>query len=100
MIKISAVVITQNEERNIGRCIDSIIPVADEIVVIDSYSIDRTKEICLQKGVRFIERQFVGFIEQKNFGITQASNDIILSLDADEYLSDELIKSIHEVKEN
>ncbi len=100
MIKISAVIITQNEERNIGRCIDSILPVADEIVVIDSFSIDRTKEICLQKGVRLIERQFVGFIEQKNFGITQASHDIILSLDADEYLSDELIKSILEVKEN
>lgn len=100
MIKISAVIITQNEERNIGRCIDSILPVADEIVVIDSFSIDRTKEICLQKGVRFIDRQFVGFIEQKNFGITQASHDIILSLDADEYLSDELIKSILEVKEN
>ncbi len=100
MVKISAVIITYNEEQNISRCIDSIASVVDEIVVVDSYSKDRTKEICLQKGARFIERRFTGFIEQKNFGITQSSYDVILSLDADEYLSEELNKSILAVKES
>ena len=58
MVKISGVIITYNEERNIARCIDSILPVVDEIVVVDSFSKDRTKEICLAKGARFIENPF------------------------------------------
>jgi heptosyltransferase-3 len=100
MVKISAVIITQNEERNIGRCIDSIISVADEIVVIDSYSTDLTCEIALEKGARVVKHPFKSHIDQKNFAITQASNDVVLSLDADEYLSDGLTKSILEVKES
>ena len=100
MVKISAVVITYNEERNIGRCIDSLNRVADEIVVIDSYSKDRTKEICIEKGVRVVQHPFKSHIDQKNFAVTQATCDIVLSLDADEYLSDRLTKSILEVKEN
>jgi glycosyltransferase involved in cell wall biosynthesis len=98
MVKISAVIITYNEERNIGGCIDSLLPVADEIVVVDSFSKDRTKEICLSKGVRFIEHPFTAHIDQKNFAIAQASYDYILSLDGDEYLSDELLRSVQEVK--
>jgi heptosyltransferase III len=100
MVKISAVVITYNEERNIGRCIDSLFHVADEIVVIDSFSKDRTKEICLEKGVRVVEHPFKSHIDQKNFAVTQAIHDVVLSLDADEYLSEELVKGILEVKEN
>jgi heptosyltransferase III len=100
MVKISAVVITYNEERNIGRCIDSLFHVADEIVVIDSFSKDRTKEICLEKGVRVVEHPFKSHIDQKNFAVTQAIYDVVLSLDADEYLSEELVKRILEVKEN
>lgn len=99
MIKISAVVITYNEERNIGRCIDSLFQVADEVVVIDSFSKDKTKEICLAKGVRFVEHPFKSHIDQKNFAVTQAIYDVVLSLDADEYLSDELAKGILDVKE-
>jgi heptosyltransferase III len=100
MVKISAVVITYNEERNIGRCIDSLFHVADEIVVIDSFSKDRTKEVCLEKGVRVVEHPFKSHIDQKNFAVTQAIHDVVLSLDADEYLSEELVKGILEVKEN
>jgi heptosyltransferase III len=99
MVKISAVVITYNEERNIGRCIDSLFQVADEIVVIDSFSKDKTREICLEKGVKFFENPFNNYSDQKNFGITKTTNDIVLSLDADEYLSEELIKSILKAKE-
>ena len=98
MVKISAVIITYNEEKNITRCIDSVFAVADEIVVIDSYSKDRTKEICLAKGVIFIEHNFRSHIDQKNFAITQSTYHHILSLDADEYLSPELTQSILEVK--
>ncbi|MFM8832897.1 MAG: glycosyltransferase, partial [Cytophagales bacterium] len=57
MIKLSVVIITFNEEKNIGRCIDSVVPVADEILVVDSFSTDNTKKICLEKGVRFLQHQ-------------------------------------------
>ncbi len=100
MIKISAVIITYNEEKSISRCIDSAREVADEVVVLDCYSEDATKEICLSKGVRFYENEFLGFAKQKNEVINFASYDYILSLDADEYLSEELIKSILEIKES
>ncbi len=100
MVKISAVIITYNEEKNIARCIDSLLPVADEIVVIDSFSKDRTKEICLTRGVRIVEHAFRNHIDQKNYAVAQAMNTCILSLDADEYLSPELTKSIKEVKNN
>lgn len=99
MVKISAVIITYNEEKNISRCIESVRPVADDIVVIDSFSKDKTKLICAEKGVRFIEHTFIGHIEQKNFAVTQAIHDYVLSLDADEYLSEDLTKSILKVKE-
>ncbi|MBS1543303.1 MAG: glycosyltransferase [Bacteroidetes bacterium] len=99
MVKISAVIITYNEEKNISRCIDSVMAIADDIVVIDSYSKDRTKEICLAKGVRFVEHPFRSHIDQKNFAVTQARYDHVLSLDADEYLSPELTQSILRVKE-
>jgi len=99
MIKISAVIITLNEERNIQRCISSLQHIADEIVVIDSYSHDRTKEICLANNIRFIEHQWQGYGNTKNFGNQQAVNDFILSIDADEALSDDLRNSILKIKE-
>lgn len=97
---ISVVIITFNEERNIGRCLASILDVADDIVVVDSFSTDKTKEICENYGVRFIEHAFEGHIEQKNWAIAQAQYPHILSLDADEALDDTLKKSILKVKEN
>lgn len=98
MHKISAVIITFNEEKYIGQCIRSANEVADEIVVVDSYSTDRTKEICISLGVRFIEHPFTGYRDQKNFALDQAKYDYVLALDADEALSPELVKSIHAVK--
>lgn len=100
MIKISAVIITYNEERNIARCIESIISVVDEIVLIDSYSTDRTCDIALERGARVVKHPFKSHIDQKNYAVTQTSHDVVLSLDADEYLSEELTKSILAVKEN
>jgi glycosyltransferase involved in cell wall biosynthesis len=100
MIKLSVVIITFNEERNIARCLESVRAVADEIVVVDSFSKDRTKEICLSYGAKFVEHAFEGHIQQKNWAITQASNPIVLSLDADEALDQNLIASILEVKKN
>ncbi|MBK5278241.1 MAG: glycosyltransferase family 2 protein [Bacteroidia bacterium] len=100
MTKISAIIITYNEEENIGRCIDSLIPVADEILIVDSYSKDKTKEECVKRNVRFIEHPFIGHVEQKNYALENATYDHVISLDGDEYLSEELAQSILKVKEN
>ena len=99
-IQLSVVIITYNEEKNIARCIDSVKKIADDIVVIDSFSTDKTKEICLEKNVRFIEHKFEGHIQQKNWAITQAEFPHILSLDADEAPDETLQKSILKIKEN
>lgn len=98
MIRLSAVIITLNEERNIGRCLASLKGIADEIVVVDSGSLDRTKEICISAGAKFIVHGFEGYIQQKNFALTQCSFDHILAVDADEALSPELQKSIVALK--
>jgi glycosyltransferase involved in cell wall biosynthesis len=98
MIKLSVVIITLNEERNIGRCLESIKEIADEIVVVDSGSTDATKEICLKHNAKFISHPFEGHIEQKNYAQSQCQYDYILSIDADEALSPELAKSISEIK--
>jgi len=100
MNKISAVVITYNEEKNISRCLNSLIDVADEIVVVDSFSTDKTEEICKQYNVRFFKNEFKGYGEQKKFAVNLCTYDYILSLDADEALSDELKNEIHKIKEN
>lgn len=100
MTKLTVTVITFNEEKNIDRCLKSVKDVADEIVVVDSLSTDKTKDICLSHGVKFIEQPFLGHIQQKNFAVMQADNMFILSLDADELLSNELKKSILEEKQN
>jgi len=100
MPKISAVILTYNEEKNIERCLLSIKDLTDDIVIVDSFSTDSTKKICENFNLRFIEHEFIGYIEQKNWAITKAKHPYILSLDADEALSDELIKSIQQVKEN
>jgi glycosyltransferase involved in cell wall biosynthesis len=99
MINISAVVITYNEENSIGRCLKTLKAVADEIIVVDSFSKDNTKAICAAEDVTFVEHAFEGHIQQKNFALTQTSYELVLSLDADEYLSDELIQSIKNIKQ-
>ena len=98
MKKISATIITLNEEDKIRQCLESLQGVADEIVVVDSLSTDNTKSICDEFGVKFVEQKWLGYSEQKNLANNLASHDWILSIDADEVLSDELKKSILKIK--
>src|SRR5689334_20279058 len=98
MVKISGVIITYNEEKNISRCVDSLKEVCDEVVVLDCFSTDRTREICEEKDIKFYQKEFLGFANQKNAVVALATNDYVLSLDADEYLSSELTQSILRVK--
>jgi glycosyltransferase involved in cell wall biosynthesis len=90
--------ITFNEEHNIGRCIDSVKKVADEIIVLDSYSTDQTVEIARCGGAIVHQEKFRGYIGQKNWAMQLASYNYILSLDADEALDDKLVASILEAK--
>ena len=99
METISAVIITFNEEKNIGRCLQSLQGVADEVIVVDSGSTDKTEEICRQYGAKIICQKWLGYGAQKNFANTFAQHNYILSLDADEALSDTLKKSILEIKQ-
>ncbi|MDR3351075.1 MAG: glycosyltransferase family 2 protein [Prevotellaceae bacterium] len=99
MEKISAIIITFNEERNILRCLQSLDGIADEIIVVDSFSTDSTPDICRQQGkVRFLEHAFEGYVEQKNWALDKAAYPFALSLDADEALSEELRKTILGIK--
>lgn len=99
-MKISVVIITYNEERNILRCLDSVAEIADEVIVVDSFSTDRTEAICREKGARFVRNPWPGYGAQKNFGNQLAGNDWILSLDADETISLDLRSSIVGIKDN
>ena len=99
-MRLSVVIITFNEEKNIGRCIDSVKNVADEIIVVDSCSTDKTAEISQNKGAKLILQPFLGYVEQKNFALEAASNDFVLSLDADEALDQQLETSILEEKKD
>ena len=99
-IQLSVVIITYNEEKNIQRCLSSVLPIADDVVVIDSFSTDKTKQICIENNIRFVEHQFDGHIEQKNWALTQARYNYVLSLDADEVLTPELQKAIQHIKNN
>ncbi len=99
-VSLSVVIITYNEEKNIERCLDSVQAIADEIVVVDSFSEDKTRQICEAKGVKFVEHIFEGHLEQKNWAITQASYPHVLSLDADEALDEKLQESIAQLKDN
>lgn len=99
MDKISAIIITLNEERNIGRCLDSLQAVADEVIVVDSGSTDRTEAICRQAGVRFVHHDWAGYDGQKNFANSLAAHPWTLSIDADEALSTELRSSLLRMKE-
>lgn len=100
MQPLSVVIITYNEQHNIGRCIESVKALADEIIVLDSYSTDNTVEIARGLGAIIYREKFRGYIGQKNFAMQLASHNYILSLDADEALDDELSASILQAKEN
>ncbi len=100
MLKLSVVIITHNEEKNIERCLRSVQAVADEIIVLDSFSTDGTQDICAKFNVRFLQHAFDGHIQQKNRAITHATFQHVLSLDADEALDVTLVQSILKVKNN
>lgn len=90
---VSAFVVCYNEEANISDCLKSL-SFCDEIVVIDSFSKDRTVEICRQLGAKVIQRPWPGYKEQKAFGLATCSHEWIINLDADERVSDELRENV------
>jgi glycosyltransferase involved in cell wall biosynthesis len=98
MHSLSVVIITYNEEKNIGRCIESVRKVADEVVVIDSFSDDDTVKTAVSMGAIVSQSKFDGYINQKNRAISMASYNYVLLLDADEALSNELVISVLEAK--
>ncbi|MCU0369945.1 MAG: glycosyltransferase family 2 protein, partial [Bacteroidales bacterium] len=100
MPEISVVIMTLNEERNMERCLQSVSGIADEIVVVDSFSTDRTEEICNRIGTRFIRHPFEGYVEQRRYSIEQAAYDHILVIDADEALSEKLRTSVLGIRNN
>jgi glycosyltransferase involved in cell wall biosynthesis len=100
MHQLSAVIITLNEARNLEHCLQSLEGIADEIIVLDSFSTDATLAIAKKFNCHIVQEKFIGFGPQKNKAIALASNDWILSIDADECLSASLQKSIQAWKQN
>jgi len=98
MAKISACIISFNEEKKIEDCLKSLLPVVDEIIIVDSLSTDDTLKIAEKYTDKIYHQKFLGHIEQKNLAVDKASHDWILSLDCDERLSDELQQSILAIK--
>lgn len=94
MQNLSVVIIAQDEERTIGEVLSAAKQVAQEIILVDSGSTDRTKEIAASMGVQAIHQDWLGFAAQKNYALDRASNEWVLSLDADEILTPELIEEI------
>jgi len=100
MQPLSVVIITFNEARNIERAIQSVINIADDIVIVDSFSTDDTAAICANYEVTFIQRKWEGYSQQKNFANSQAKHNYIFSLDADESLDETLQKEVLTLKKN
>lgn len=97
-MRLSAAIITLDEERNIGRCLESLAGVADEVVVLDSGSRDGTERICREHGATFVHQPWLGYGPQKNRAAELCGGDLVLSLDADEALSPELRAAVLAVK--
>lgn len=100
MNKLSVAIITFNEEENIKTCLDAATKVSDDIVVVDSNSTDKTVELAKSYGARTFLRDFSNFSDQKNYAISKTNKQWILSIDADEVLSPELIESINNIQYN
>src|SRR5437588_6011003 len=96
-MKITATIIAFNEERNIARAIESL-RCCDQILLVDSGSVDRTVELAEKLGARVVESPWPGYAKQKNYAAEQAAHDWILSLDADEALSESLEGEIWTLK--
>lgn len=97
--RLSATIITLNEEKNIRDCLESV-KWADEIIVVDSGSTDRTVEICREYTTRIFVNRWPGMNEQKRLAAEKASNKWVLNIDADERISDELREAIVETLKN
>ncbi|MCM1021744.1 MAG: glycosyltransferase family 2 protein [Muribaculum sp.] len=96
---ISVTIITRNEGDRIEACLKSVAQVADEIIVVDSFSTDFTADICRRYGCRVVSRSFEGFGQQRQFATSLTSHSYVLSIDADEALSPALVASILKEKE-
>ncbi len=99
MRKLSVTVITFNEAEKIGRALASVSDLADEIVVVDSFSTDDTERICRGFTDRFLQTEWRGYRAQKQFALEQASCEWVLSLDGDEALSPDLIQELGDWKQ-
>ncbi len=99
MAKISACIISFNEEKKIEDCLKSLLPVADEIIIVDSLRTEETIKIAEKYTNKIFHQKFLGHIEQKNLAVEKASNDWVISLDCDERLTDELQQSILSIKD-
>ncbi len=99
-MKLSVGIITFNEENQIGRTIDSILDIADEIIVVDSESTDRTVQIAKSKGAKIYIEKWQGYGKQKNIVLEKCSGEWILLLDADEVVSNELKNKIKSIINN
>ena len=96
---ISAIVLTYNSEDNIRRCLESIKGL-DEIIVIDSHSSDNTVKIAEESGAKVVQRDYPGYSEQLEYGISIAKNEWIFVIDSDEEATPELIKEINSISNN
>lgn len=94
---LSVSIITFNEEKNLGRTLESIKNIADEIIIVDSGSTDKTKEIALGYGAKIYDQKWLGYGGQRNLAIEKSTNKWILNIDADEEISLELNKKIEEI---
>lgn len=99
MNRLSICIIAQNEEHNLARVLQSVQSIADEIVVVDGGSTDRTQEIACSFGAKVFLRTYTDMSDQKNYSVSLAANDWVFVLDADEELSPELIASVQEWKQ-
>lgn len=99
-MQLSVVVITLNEEKNIERCLKAVQSIADEIILVDSLSTDKTQELAKPFVSRIINQEFLGYVGQRNFATEQAIHDWVLMLDADEVVDEELCQNILAVKNN
>lgn len=92
--KLSLFVITKNSEAMLSACLKSVQGLADEIIIVDSYSVDKTLDIAKQYGALIFQREFTNFQDQKQFALNKCSGEWVLNLDSDEELSPELKKEI------
>lgn len=100
MDRISATIITKNAANTIEQCLNSLVGIADELIIVDSYSTDSTLDICRRYGCKITQRQFSGFGSQRQYAVGLATYNYILSIDADEVLTEEAGQSIMKVKAN